>query len=145
MKENSSLRNPARGWRRMRGHLEHWNSSTQPSWTHPWRRMRGHLEHWNSSTQPSWTHPKVMFLLSWFWMLCSKGVHSSCKIPKETLQKWPLNSQVEVWKPFINFISVQFSCWVLSDSLRPHESQHARPPCPSPTPGVHSDSRPSSQ
>ena len=31
------------------------------------------------------------------------------------------------------------------DSLRPHESQHARPPCPSPTPRVHSDSRPSSQ
>ena len=30
-------------------------------------------------------------------------------------------------------------------TLRPHESQHARPPCPSPTPGVHSDSRPSSQ
>ena len=40
--------------------------------------------------------------------------------------------------------SVQFSCSVMSDSLRPHESQHARPPCPSPTPGVHSDSRPSS-
>ena len=33
----------------------------------------------------------------------------------------------------------------MSDSLRPHESQHARPPCPSPTPGVHLDSRPSSQ
>ena len=33
----------------------------------------------------------------------------------------------------------------MSDSLRPHESQHARPPCPSPTPGVNSDSRPSSQ
>ena len=31
----------------------------------------------------------------------------------------------------------------MSDSLRPHESQHARPPCPSPTPGVHSNSRPS--
>ena len=41
--------------------------------------------------------------------------------------------------------SVQFSRSVVSDSLRPHESQHARPPCPSPTPGVHSDSRPSSQ
>ena len=41
--------------------------------------------------------------------------------------------------------SVQFSCSVVSDSSRPHESQHARPPCPSPTPGVHSDSRPSSQ
>ena len=33
----------------------------------------------------------------------------------------------------------------MSDSLRPHESKHARPPCPSPTPGVHSDSCPSSQ
>ena len=32
----------------------------------------------------------------------------------------------------------------MSDSLRPHESQHARPPCPSPAPGLHSDSRPSS-
>ena len=38
------------------------------------------------------------------------------------------------------FSSVQFSCSVVSDSLRPHESQHARPPCPSPTPGVHSNS-----
>ena len=45
----------------------------------------------------------------------------------------------------VQFSSVQFSCSVVSDSLRPHESQHARPPCPSPTPGVHSDSCPSSQ
>ena len=44
-----------------------------------------------------------------------------------------------------SFSSVQFSHSVMSDSLRPHESQHTRPPCPSPTPGVHSDSRPSSQ
>ena len=43
------------------------------------------------------------------------------------------------------FSSVQFSCSVMSDSLRPHELQHARPPCPSPTPGVHSDSHLSSQ
>ena len=43
------------------------------------------------------------------------------------------------------FSSVQFSHSVMSDSLRPHELQHTRPPCPSPTPGVHSDSRPSSQ
>ena len=42
-------------------------------------------------------------------------------------------------------LSVQFSRSGMSNSLRPHESQHARPPCPSPTPGVHSDSRPSSQ
>ena len=40
------------------------------------------------------------------------------------------------------FSSVQFSHSVVSDSLRPHESQHARPPCPSPTPRVHSNSCP---
>ena len=40
---------------------------------------------------------------------------------------------------------VQFSHSIMSDSLWPHELQHARPPCPSPTPGVHSDSRPSSR
>ena len=49
------------------------------------------------------------------------------------------------WINMILFRSVQFSCSVVSDSLWPHESQHARPPCPSPTPGVHSDSHPSSQ
>ena len=42
------------------------------------------------------------------------------------------------------FSSVQFSRSVVSDSLQPHESQHARPPCPSPTPGVYPDWRPSS-
>ena len=42
------------------------------------------------------------------------------------------------------FSSVQFSSSVMSNSLQPHESQHARPPCPSPTPGVHSNSSPSS-
>ena len=44
-----------------------------------------------------------------------------------------------------NISSVQFSCSVVSDSLWSHESQRTRPPCPSPTPRVHSDSRPSSQ
>ena len=46
---------------------------------------------------------------------------------------------------YIYISSVQFSHSVVSDSLRPHESQHTRPPCPSPTPGVHSDSRPLSR
>ena len=45
----------------------------------------------------------------------------------------------------INNHSVQFSHSVMSNSLRSHESLHARPPCPSPTPGVHSNSSPSSQ
>ena len=58
------------------------------------------------------------------------------------------------WWMVINFIScrftifidsVQFSGSVVSNSLWPHELQHARPPCPSPTPRVHSNSRPSSQ
>ena len=50
-------------------------------------------------------------------------------------------------QPTLNkpFRSDQISRSVVSDSLRPHESQHARPPCPSTTPGVHSDSHPSSQ
>ena len=48
-------------------------------------------------------------------------------------------------QPLDDFSSVQFSRSVVSDSLRPHESQHTRPPCPSPTPRVHSDSCPSSQ
>ena len=41
--------------------------------------------------------------------------------------------------------SVQFSCSVVSDSLQPHELQHTRPPCPSPTPRVYSNSCPLSQ
>ena len=43
------------------------------------------------------------------------------------------------------FNSVQYSRSVVSDSLQPHESQHAGPPCPSPTPRVHSNSCPSSR
>ena len=42
-------------------------------------------------------------------------------------------------------VKVQFSRSVVSNSLRPHEPQHARPPCPSPTPGVHPNPCPSSQ
>ena len=45
----------------------------------------------------------------------------------------------------VQFSSVLFSLSVVSDSLQPHESQHARPPCPSPTPGAYTNSCPSSQ
>ena len=55
------------------------------------------------------------------------------------------DSEVKLlWLEFGSTFTVQFSS-IMSNSLRPHESQHARPPCPSPTPRVHSDSRPSSQ
>ena len=56
----------------------------------------------------------------------------------------PFSVCVALGRPLM-FSSVQFSRSVMSDSLWPHESQHARPPCPSPTPGVHSNSCPSSQ
>ena len=45
----------------------------------------------------------------------------------------------------IQFSSIQFNGSVMSNSLKPHESQHSRPPCPSPTPGVYSNSCPLSQ
>ena len=45
----------------------------------------------------------------------------------------------------VQFSSVQFSCSIMSNSFQPHESQHARPPCPSPNPGVYSNSCPSSR
>ena len=55
----------------------------------------------------------------------------SCSVMSDSLQPYGL--------------SVQLSHSVVSNSLRPHELQHTRPPCPSPTPGVHPDSHPSSQ
>ena len=64
------------------------------------------------------------------WFQIGKGVHQG-----RILSPCLFNLYAE-------FSSLQLSCSVMSDSLRPHESQHARPPCPRPTPGVHSDSRP---
>ena len=51
----------------------------------------------------------------------------------------------KLWYIYTVDYSVQFSHRVMSDSFRPHELQHSGPPCPSPTPGVHSNSCPSSQ
>ena len=45
----------------------------------------------------------------------------------------------------MTYVSVQFSSSVVSDSLRPHEPQHARPPCPAPTPRIHPNPSPLSQ
>ena len=54
---------------------------------------------------------------------------------------WKINF-LNFWKVSVQFSSVAQSCPTLCN---PHEPQRARPPCPSPTPGVHSDSRPSSR
>ena len=56
-----------------------------------------------------------------------------------------ISSLLQLITSNIQFSSFQFSCLVVSDSLWPHESQYARPPCPPRTPGIHPDSSPSSQ
>ena len=61
------------------------------------------------------------------------------------LHKLSTHSWLSGTKNYAHASSVHFSRLVMSDSLRPHESQHARAPCPSPTPGVHSEPHPSSQ
>ena len=58
---------------------------------------------------------------------------------------WIERYSYDFYMGILLFRSVQFSHSVVSDPLRSHELQHARPPCPSPTPGIHSDSRPLSQ
>ena len=63
---------------------------------------------------------------------------------EKSLCKMTLTYVLKVGGPGV-FVVIQISRSVMSDSLQPHESQHPRPPCPSPTPGVHPDSRPSSQ
>ena len=57
----------------------------------------------------------------------------------------PISPCISLPRSGIEFSSVQFSHSVMSDSFWSHELQHARPPCPSPTPGVHPNPCPSSQ
>ena len=94
----------------------------------------------------------ISFRIDWFDLLATQGTlksllqhHSS----KASILWHSVFFMVQLSHPYMTtgktIRSDQISRSVVSDSLRPHESQHARPPCPSPTPGVHSDSRPSSQ
>ena len=105
-------------------------------------------------------HPGLIsFRMDWLDLLAVQGTCKSL-LQKGTLLHcwWECKLVQPLWRTVWRFLkklkidiilpsvqSVQFSRSVMSDSLRPHELQHARPPCPSPTPGVHSDSRPSSQ
>ena len=66
-------------------------------------------------------------------------------LSKEWTHEWMNCYKIFIAYSIISQSVGQFSHSVVSDSLQPHESQHARPPCPSPTPRVHSDSCPSSQ
>ena len=81
-----------------------------------------------------------------FLMIAKKAEDSEkLKQVQTSLRLIPLPLVSNKYLCRVQFSSVQCSHSVVSKSLRPHESQHARPPCPSPTPGVHSDSRPLSQ
>ena len=62
-----------------------------------------------------------------------KPICNGLVISPKKIHEWLIST----WKP-IQRHSVQFSCSAVSDSLQPHELQHARPPCPTPTPGAHS-------
>ena len=70
-----------------------------------------------------------------FPLSCMKGAH-----PPLTDGQPTAATNISFCSKSLKFSSVQFSCSVISDSLQPHELQHARPPCPSPAPRVYSNS-----
>ena len=86
--------------------------------------------------------------LLWYWMVClGNEQRSLCHFwdCSPVLHfRLLFTTKATHFLPRDSCPSVQFSRSVVSNSLQPHESQHARLPCPSPAPGVHSDSRPSS-
>ena len=102
-------------------------------WREVWESFLNHLN----------LRCSVYFLLNWFW----PKVFSTYGSPFILFDKsgtFDVIFKLDFYSP-IQIRLDQISRSVVSDSLRPHESQHTRPPCPSPTPRVHSDSRPSSQ
>ena len=88
---------------------------------------------WNRNT----TLSKIML-----WTVCCQEMQFKIRA-KLNIQKTKMMASGPISS--VQFSSVHFSHSVMSGSLRPHELQHARLPCPSPAPGVHSDLCPSSQ
>ena len=131
-----------------------WNAQYHPAgW---WNRIRA--GQWGGTCKESWHNSKWRFQHSSATFpgltVASRNLHtgvsyhlSSCRFPSQksclSLFKVKSPSKTNSEKRFI--FTVQFSCSVVSDSLQPHGLQHSRPPCPSPTPGVYSNSCPSSQ
>ena len=79
---------------------------------------------------------------TWSNWWCKTSIYSF-QILNSFLTQFYLYIKYHRNEPLTLAISVQFSCSVVSNSLQPHESQHARPPCLSPTPRVHSNLCPS--
>ena len=84
----------------------------------------------------------IALYLRWLWESLWKPSTAFLWHHKSLKQYfWQYRWNSSILRDDNQFISVQFSHSVVSDSSRPHESQHTRPPCPSPTPRVHSNSR----
>ena len=100
-----------------------WSRTTHWRWQKDCEELKlllSNLSHWTKHS---------------FWLLCMREINFFI-----LLSLWMLES---LWCS--GFSSVQFSCSVMSDSLWPHELQHTRPSCPSPTPRVDTNPCPSSQ
>ena len=102
------------------------------AWRIPWTEQPGRLQ---SMRSQSWTQLSDLILSFALYSVCASSLLES--ILFGGYGKGQIVARI--------IRSDQISRSVVSDSLWPRESQHTRLPCPSPTPGVHSDSRPSSQ
>ena len=111
-----------------------------PQVSHPWLDRFGLAE---SARIQGWLYCTILYKGNeYLWILTSTGVlesipHRYWGIALRRQEKWSICLGIS-----LSFSSVQSLSGV--DSLQPHEPQHARPPCPSPTPGVHPNPRPSS-
>ena len=88
----------------------------------------------------------IFFRMDWLDLLAEDSLKSLLQhhSSKASILQHSAFFTVQLSHPVsVQFSSVQFSRSVVSDSLRRHELQHARPPCPSPTPGVHPNPCPS--
>ena len=102
----------------------------------------------------TWKQPRCPSADEWIrklWYIYTMEYYSAINTFESLLLRWMklepiIQSEVSQKEKHQHSISsVQFSCSIMSNSLRPHELPHARPPRPSPTPRVHSHSRSSSQ
>ena len=118
---------PAQTWRN--------RGSCKPLWTPLFKRDPGLLCKICGNLPSAAARADTVFPKQWGPGSCMQEAHLLAQLPHSALMNL---TWLENWGLLkLPFSSVQFSCSVTSDSLRRHEAQHARPPCPSPTPGVH--------
>ena len=117
------------------------------SWSCKWHRENYPSAHFSLFTEAKWW----LWQSSAWWLWVGKMIFPpgliSCAIFHMAMATTAMNLlQINYYfSSLLQFSSVQFSRSVVSNSLQPHEPQHARPPCPSTTPRVYSNSYPSSR